>query len=62
MLDRLLKARWFIILAVTLIVAAPLLGLALYVHSEVTDELQRLSSEKRQSLAYKVMLAALSAS
>lgn len=51
MFDRLLTTRWRIILAGTLIVAAPLLGLALFVYVEVTQELERLAIEKRQAFA-----------
>jgi signal transduction histidine kinase len=52
MFDRLPTIRWRIILAGMLTVAAPLLGLALFVYVDVTRELERLSSEKRQALAY----------
>ncbi|MBI5484335.1 MAG: hypothetical protein HY888_07735 [Deltaproteobacteria bacterium] len=52
MLNWLMTTRWRIILSGTLIVAAPLLGLALFVYVEVTRELERFSVEKRQSLAY----------
>ncbi len=51
MFDKLLKTRWFTILTGTLIVAAPLFGLALFVYIEVTHELERLSIEKRQAFA-----------
>lgn len=52
MFEKHLQSRWFIILTGTLIVAAPLLGLALFVYVDITGELEKISIEKRQSLAY----------
>jgi len=52
MVNRLLTTRWRIIVNGILVVALPLLGLALFVYVDVTRELERLSSEKRQILAY----------
>lgn len=52
MLNRFLASRWRIIVQGTFIVAAPLLGLALFVYVNVTSELESLSIGKRQSIAY----------
>jgi signal transduction histidine kinase/CheY-like chemotaxis protein len=51
MFDRLMTAKWRIILAGTLISAAPLIGLALFVYISVTDELEKLSSDQQQAVA-----------
>ena len=51
MFDKLLKTRLGIILSDILIVAVPLLGLALFVYLDVSRELERYSSEKRVAIA-----------
>ncbi len=51
MLDQQLLKRWRIIVKGTLIVAAPLLGLALFVYFDVIRELENLSIEKRRAIA-----------
>src|SRR5665647_2433353 len=52
MINWLLTNRWRIIFNGILVLALPILGLALFVYVNVTHELERLSSEKQQVLAY----------